>query len=197
MTRDASANGPDAEHQIFISYARQDAERVLAIAHMLEEQGATVWRDADRILGGQYYGEQIVHAIAHSKVVMLMCSPQAFQSDNVHREVLLTWDHYHRRYLPVWICPATEIPDRFRYCLAGCQWIDAHSQPPEQWVPQLLKAFRALGIETRNPAGPAGGATPSPSDPHAGPDRKWGCGSAPATGPSGARTGSWNGSSNT
>ena len=41
---------------------------------------------------------------------MLMCSPQAFQSDNVHREVLLTWDHYHRRYLPVWLCPADRDP---------------------------------------------------------------------------------------
>ena len=153
MARDASANGLDDGPQVFISYARQDAERVLAIARLLEEQGATVWRDADRILGGQYYGEQIVHAIAHSQVVMLMCSPQAFQSDNVHREVLLTWDHYHRRYLPVWLCPATEIPERFRYCLVGCQWIDAHSQPPEQWLPQLLRAFRALGVETRNPAG--------------------------------------------
>jgi formylglycine-generating enzyme required for sulfatase activity/serine/threonine protein kinase len=168
MASDASANGLDAEPQVFISYARQDAERVLAIVRTLEEQGATVWRDADRILGGQYYGEQIVHAIAHSKVVMLMCSPQAFQSDNVHREVLLTWDHYHRRYLPVWLCPPTDIPERFRYCLTGCQWIDAHSQPSEQWVPQLLKAFRALGVETRNPAG----ATPRPADsPAASPPR--------------------------
>ena len=129
---------------------------MLAIARLLEEHGVTVWRDEDRILGGQYYGEQIVHAIAHSRVVMLMCSPQAFQSDNVHREVLLTWDHYHRRYLPVWLCPPTDIPERFRYCLVGCQWIDAHSQPPEQWLPQLLKAFEALGVETKNPGGAAG-----------------------------------------
>ena len=171
MEREASANGHDAGPQVFISYARQDAERVLAIARSLEGQGATVWRDADRILGGQYYGEQIVHAIAHSKVVMLMCSPQAFSSDNVHREVLLTWDHYHRRYLPVWLGPPTEIPERFRYCLVGCQWVDASSQPPDQWLPQLLRALRALGVETGNPGGPAGGATPtpgpSPTDPPA------------------------------
>ncbi len=171
MEREASANGHDAGPQVFISYARQDAERVLAIARLLEGQGATVWRDADRILGGQYYGEQIVHAIAHSKVVMLMCSPRAFLSDNVHREMLLTWDHYHRRYLPVWLGPPTEIPERFRYCLVGCQWVNAASQPPDQWLPQLLRALRALGVETKNPGGPAGGATPtpgpSPADPPA------------------------------
>ncbi len=44
-----------------------------------------------------------------------MCSPHAFQSDNVHREVLLTWDHNHRRYLPVWLSPSMDIPERFRY----------------------------------------------------------------------------------
>jgi formylglycine-generating enzyme required for sulfatase activity/serine/threonine protein kinase len=141
-----------AQPQVFVSYARQDAERVLSIARLLEQEGTTVWRDQEQILGGQYYGEQIVHAIAHSRVVMLMCSPLAFQSDNVHREVLLTWDHYHRRYIPVWLCPASEIPERFRYCLAVCQWIDAHSQPPEKWLPQLLKALTSLGVETKNPA---------------------------------------------
>ena len=149
MNRQASEIGGGTQPQVFVSYARQDAEKVLAITRLLEEEGATVWRDEDRILGGQYYGEEIVHAIAHSRVVMLMCSPRAFQSDNVHTEVLLTWDHYHRHYIPVWLCPPTEIPERFRYCLARCQWIDAHSQPPERWLPQLLKAFNALGVDTK------------------------------------------------
>ena len=101
MNRQASEIGAGTQPQVFVSYARHDAKQVLNITHLLEEEGATVWRDEERILGGQYYGEEIVHAIAHSRVVMLMCSPQAFQSDNVHTEVLLTWDHYHRRYIPV------------------------------------------------------------------------------------------------
>ena len=149
--------------QVFVSYASQDADRVLQVARLLEQEGATVWRDGDRILCGQYYGEQIVHAIAHSRVVLLMCSPRAFQSDNVHREVVLTWDHYHRRYLPVWLSPAMDIPERFRYCLAGCQWIDAHSQPPERWLPQLLKALQTVEIETKNPARQPGESTPRPA----------------------------------
>ena len=94
---------------------------------------------------------------------MLMCSPHAFQSDNVHTEVLLTWDHYHRRFIPVWLSPPTAIPDRFRYCLARCQWIDAHSQPPERWLPQLLKAFAASGVETKHAALQPDGTTPEPS----------------------------------
>ena len=140
MVRQASEIAGATQPQVFVSYARHDAEQVLEIARMLEAEGTTVWRDEDRILGGQYYGEEIVHAIARSRVVMLMCSPHAFRSDNVHREVLLTWDHYHRRYLPVWLSPTTDIPERFRYC-SFRQPVDRRlrPQPPERWLPQLLK----------------------------------------------------------
>ncbi len=156
-------NSPASDQtQVFVSYGRADTARVLEIARLLEEEGASVWRDGDRILGGQYYGEEIVHAIAHSRVVMLMCSPHSFQSDNVLREVVLTWDYYHRRYIPVWLAPVTEIPERFRYCLAGCQWIDANSQSPERWLPQLIKALKAVGVETKD-------ATPGPRCRDAGP----------------------------
>jgi predicted GH43/DUF377 family glycosyl hydrolase/serine/threonine protein kinase len=142
--------GAEEQSQVFISYAGQDADLVLEVVRLLEKEGFRVWRDRERVIGGQYYGEQIVHAIAHSRVVLLMCSPDAFRSDNVHREVLLTWERYHRRYIPVWISQKVEIPERFIYCLVGCQFIDAHSQPPERWLPQLLEAFKSLGVDDQS-----------------------------------------------
>jgi len=148
MVRKRSESGALNQPQVFVSYARQDSDRVHDIVRLLEQAGVTVWRDCDRILGGQYYGEQIVHAIAHSRVVLLMCSAHAFQSDNVHREVLLTWD-YHRRFIPVWLCPPLKVPERYQYCLVGCQWIDAHSEPPERWLPQLVEAFKTVGVDNR------------------------------------------------
>ena len=163
MNRQTSEIGGGTQPQVFVSYASQDAAQVVQVARLLEQEGVTIWRDGDRILCGQYYGEQIVHAIAHSRVVLLMCSPHAFKSDNVHREVLLTWDHYHRHYLPVWLSPAMDIPERFRYCLVGCQWIDAHSRPPERWLPQLLEALRFLGTETKHPSARSGESTARPS----------------------------------
>ena len=102
MSRDASqAAGPD-QPQVFVSYARKDAGPVGEIIRLLEDSGVSIWRDSERILGGQYFGEEIVNAIAHSQVLMVMCSPHSFESDNVFREVALTWD-YHKRYLPVWL----------------------------------------------------------------------------------------------
>ena len=86
MSHDASQAGLSEEPQVFVSYSRTDAETVGAIARLLEDAGVTVWRDSDRILGGQYFGEAIVHAIAHSRVLLLMCSPHSFESENVFRE---------------------------------------------------------------------------------------------------------------
>ncbi len=112
----------------------------------MEKAGVSIWRDGDRILGGQYYGEQIVHAIAHCELFLLICSPNSFGSDNVHREVLVNWEWGHHPYLPVWIGPPTEIPDRFRYCLAGCHWVDANAESPDAWLPKLLAALKAHGV---------------------------------------------------
>ncbi|HWC88854.1 MAG TPA: TIR domain-containing protein, partial [Pirellulales bacterium] len=148
--------------QVFVSYSRSDVDQVLSIAQQLERAGVSIWRDNDGILGGHYYGAEIVHALAHSKVVLIMCSEEAFRSDNVHREILLTWEYYHRTYVPVWLSPRVEIPERFRYCLVGCQPIEVHGKTPEHWLPRLLAALEALG---------AGPSVPTVSSQAAGTDR--------------------------
>jgi WD40 repeat protein/serine/threonine protein kinase len=165
---------PSTTCEVFISYASQDADRVVAIAQLLETAGVSVWRDGERILGGQYYGEQIVHALAQSRVVLLMCSPKSLGSDNVHREVLLAWEWGARHYVPVWITPPTDIPERFRYCLVGCQWVDTHAQTPDQWLPRLLSALESHGVHATGSTkeGDTGIRSPSTSRGSEAADRK-------------------------
>ncbi len=168
MSRDASqADGDQA--QLFVSYARKDSGTVGEITRLLEGAGVSVWRDRERILGGQYFGEEIVHAIAHSRVLMVMCSPHSFESDNVFREVALTWD-YHRHYLPVWLTDPVEIPARLRYHLVSPQWVEAHAGPPEEWLPRLLKALSAMGVDVRggSPSPKPVEAKPAAADPRSG-----------------------------
>ncbi|HLW66698.1 MAG TPA: family 16 glycoside hydrolase [Gemmataceae bacterium] len=148
------ARNTKTQPDVFISYASKDADRVVPIERLLVQAGVSVWRDGDRILGGQYYGEQIVQALEHARVVLLICSPDSLASDNVHREMLVYWEYGCRAYVPIWITPAIEIPERFRYCLVGCQWIDAHAESPDVWLPRLLSALEALGVR------PGAGAAP-------------------------------------
>ena len=192
MNRQTPEIGGGTQPQVFVSYARQDAEQVLTIARLLEAEGATVWRDEERILGGQYYGEEIVHAIAHSRVVMLMCSPHAFQSDNVHTEVLLTWDHYHRRYIPVWLCPPTEIPERFRYCFVALP-VDRRTFPTAgALAAATAQGVRRLGRGNQVSEMQPDGSTPEPSGV---PLESSGAALRfhPGTGQSRVPTGSWSG----
>jgi hypothetical protein len=45
---------------VFISYARHDGERLGTIARELEAAGVSLWRDRQRILGGEVYGPVIM-----------------------------------------------------------------------------------------------------------------------------------------
>ena len=163
MNAQQDAPAKNALAQVFVSYGSKDADRVVPIARLLEKAGVSIWRDGDRILGGQYYGEQIAHAIAHCDLFLLICSSHSFGSDNVHREVLLNWEWGRRPYVPVWIGPRMEIPERFRYCLAGCQWVDANAHSPDAWLPQLLAALKAHGVAAGAPRRDAGTVPRSPS----------------------------------
>jgi TIR domain len=64
MIRETSEAGGGVQPQVFISYSRADADQVLKIARLLEAEGVAVWRDGDRILGGKYYTEDIMHVIS-------------------------------------------------------------------------------------------------------------------------------------
>ena len=52
MVRESPKIAVGTQPQVFVSYARQDAEQVLQIARLLEREGATVWRMATRSSAG-------------------------------------------------------------------------------------------------------------------------------------------------
>ena len=131
---------PLPAYDVFVSYSRRDEERVGLVVRSLEQAGVRVWRDNERIQGGEYYGESIAAAIRASKVVIVMCSPHSLQSDEVHNEITLTWGQAHRNYLPLWLVKPFPYPDRFAYCLAKYQWIEVTDRPAQDWMPNVLSA---------------------------------------------------------
>ena len=121
---------------VFVSYASRDVDRVVSIVKQLESAGVTVWRDRERILGGDNYGPEIVEAIERSKVLMLMCSAASMRSRNVKQEIQVAW-HYGRPYLPLLLdgTLGRSYPKQVQYWLEGCQWIDVLDRPPPEWLP--------------------------------------------------------------
>ena len=80
--RDASAlvmRGSFRLAQIFLSYARDDADKARDLAEALSASGHTVWWD-HQIHGGSRYGEEIDRALSESDAVVVLWSQAAVAS---------------------------------------------------------------------------------------------------------------------
>ena len=102
--------------------------------------GRAVWIDKGGINPGENWAGEIVRGIKGAKGVMVMCSPSAFESDHIKREVYLA-DRYKKPLLPVFIEDAKP-PEDFEYFFAGVQMLKLF-ETPEAERPQALA--QALG----------------------------------------------------
>ena len=57
---------------VFISYSRDDKDRVLDLVAKLRAAGVSFWIDQSGIDGATLWGEQIVNALEGAKVLLLM-----------------------------------------------------------------------------------------------------------------------------
>lgn len=112
---------------VFISYAHADADMVDRMVDVMKDGGHPVWLDKGGIAAGEGWAGEIVRAIRNARAVLVMCSPRAFESDHIKREVYLA-DRYGKPLLPVFIAPA-QMPDDFEYFFAGVQWLELFSLP--------------------------------------------------------------------
>lgn len=125
---------------VFVSYSRRDGEVVYPMVAEVEASGREVWIDKDEIHAGGNWAGMIVRAIRNSDTFCLMCSAEAFQSDNVRREIYIA-DKYKRKLLPVRLDSA-EMPEDFEYFLIDRQWLDLTAANPEE---RALRLKQALG----------------------------------------------------
>jgi hypothetical protein len=74
------------KHDIFISYASEDRERVQVLAEILKGQGWSVWWDRI-ILPGRRFDEEIQSALNQAKCVVVVWSKSSITSDLVKDEI--------------------------------------------------------------------------------------------------------------
>jgi adenylate cyclase len=138
---------------VFISYSRDDKDRVLELASRLRSAGVSIWIDQGGIDGAALWGEAIVHALDEAKVLLLMVSEAAVRSHNVAKEVVLTSER-KGHILPVLLEP-TVIPPSLKYPLAGIQQIEFFQGDREQNLQSILRSLERLGVRIGPPAGTA------------------------------------------
>lgn len=134
-------DAPDEREAVFVSYARANAPLVLPVVNAVKKIGRKVWLDQEHLSAGESWAGEIVRAIRTADGVCVMCSPAAFESDHVKREVYLA-DRYKKRLLPVFIEEATP-PEDFEYFFAGVQQLRLFEAPESERAALLSKALGA------------------------------------------------------
>jgi len=131
--------------EVFVSYSRDDAPRVLAVTDQLRAAGVSVWIDQSGIDAAAQWSEQIVDALESAKVLLLMVTEAAVHSHNVAKEVVLVSER-KGHILPVHLEP-TVIPSSLKYQLAGIQHVEYHrGNDSAAGLKAILRALERIGV---------------------------------------------------
>jgi flagellar motor protein MotB len=117
--------------QVFISHSSKDRKFARTICTALESRGLSCWIASRDVGPGENFMDAIVRAIRAAKVMVLVFSENANNSDEIKREVVLA-GNAKVTVIPVRV--EDVVPgDAFAYQFATRQWIDLF----EDWESQL------------------------------------------------------------
>lgn len=146
---------------VFISYSREDKDKVLELASQLRAAGVSLWIDQGGIDGATLWGEEIVNALEGAKVMLLAITASAARSHNVAKEVTL-FSERKGHILPVHL-EQTTIPPGLKYPLAGIQHIEYYRGDPAENLKTILRSLERAGATLARSAPPKSvAAAPEP-----------------------------------
>jgi hypothetical protein len=125
-------------HDVFISYSTHDKTTADAVCVTLEANGIQCWIAPRDIIPGVDWGEAIIDAIQTSRMMILVFSSNANDSQQVRREV----ERAANRGLvimPLRIENVTPIKS-LAYFIGPLHWLDALTPPLERHLQNLNKA---------------------------------------------------------
>jgi hypothetical protein len=160
----------------FISYVREDSDKVDALERILQAAGVPVWRDTASLWPGEDWRAKIRDAITHDALVFIACfssSSVARSSSYQNEELLLAIEQLRSRQPnDPWLIPVRfddcDVPDfelRTGRTLASIHRTDLFGPGREQAAERLSTVVRRL-LGPRNPATtPPQGSAPRPASP--------------------------------
>jgi len=140
---------------IFISYASIDQDVAETICDALQARGHTCWIACRDIGPGENFQESIVHAIRAARVMLLVFTSNANNSDEIKKELVLAGRH-RVTVLPVRVEDVAP-NDAFAYEFATRQWIDLF----KDWEREIDRLVTQISVIVAAPkAGESAAAKP-------------------------------------
>ena len=150
-------------HDVFVSHAIANKAVADATVAGLEAAGVRCWIAPRDILPGTDFMSAIWSAIAGSRVLVIVLSPESNASSHVTREVQQAVE----RGLPVVPLRIADVDPSgsLSYALSGTHWLDARTPPLEAHLQRLTVVLEHLLATTEETPRPGvHGALPHPPD---------------------------------
>ena len=127
--------------RIFITYSSKDQKVARTICTALENRGLACWISSRNVKPGQNYQEQIVRAIRASRVMVLVFTSNANNSNEIKKELALASQN-NLIVIPVRIEDVAP-NEAFAYEFATRQWIDLF-EDWEKSISELVDLIAAI-----------------------------------------------------
>lgn len=125
--------------KVFISYSRQDKQKVLSIVRDIEKAlGIQCWLDIDGIESGELFEDKIVNAINNAEVVLLMLSHNSVKSSCVREEFEYALKT-EKRIVPL-IIDGYQLKDWYLFKFGRTDYIDTLN---EDHIQKLIRNLRS------------------------------------------------------
>src|SRR5919199_4451093 len=133
---------------VFISNVEEDAAPAQQLAAGLEEAGYTAWFYERDSLPGPPYLTQILEAIAHSTVMIVLISPATPGSWQVDREIFQAFET-EKQMIPLLVGIAhQELRNRRREWVLMFGAATSLSLPPDgvsTFIPRIVQGLKSMG----------------------------------------------------
>jgi hypothetical protein len=153
---------------VFISYVREDADKVTRLEHLLRDAGIEVWRDTTALWPGMDWRSEIRRAITDDALVFLACisdtSVNRVKSGQNEELVLAVEELRKRRPDQPWLIPVlfdkVDVPDLDvggGRTLRSYQWIDLSGDNWDQagrLVASVVRILEPSAPESQPPSAP-------------------------------------------
>ncbi len=129
-------------HDVFISYSAKDKPTADAVCAKLEARGVRCWIAPRDILPSEEYAAALVNALRGSRLMVLIFSSGANQSQQVLREV----ERAVSRGLPILPLRIEDVApsEAMEYYIASRHWLDALTPPLENHLAHLTETVTLL-----------------------------------------------------